>query len=57
MRLKKLFKNTKGATAIEYGMLAALIGIGIMASLKFFGSSLTQPINAAGTAISTGIAN
>ena len=31
--------NEEGATAIEYGLIAALVGIGIISSLSAFSSS------------------
>ena len=30
--LRKIFKNTKGATAIEYGLIAALIAVAAIAA-------------------------
>lgn len=37
--LKELRGNTTGATAIEYGLIAALIVIGMMAALQTFADS------------------
>jgi pilus assembly protein Flp/PilA len=34
--IKRFVRCTKGATAIEYGLIGALIGIGIVASLTNF---------------------
>ncbi len=34
MLLRKLRRNEKGATAIEYGLIAALLAIGLIASLQ-----------------------
>jgi len=43
--MKTLFKrfasDESGATAIEYGMIAALIAVAIIATLKTVGTSLT----------------
>ncbi len=39
---KSLKKDTSGATAIEYGMIAALLSLAILASVKTMGTSLTK---------------
>ena len=39
--IKKLFANTKGATAIEYGLIAALISIAAVAAMGTVGTSLS----------------
>ena len=40
--LLKRFKNDEsGATAIEYGLIAALIGVGIIAAATTLGGSLS----------------
>jgi len=36
----KLFKNEKGATAIEYGLIAALIAVAAIAAMSNIGTSL-----------------
>ena len=33
-QIRDFFRNENGATAIEYGLIAALIGVGIIASLS-----------------------
>lgn len=38
--IRKLFKNTKGATAIEYGLIAALIAVAAIAAMQGLGSNL-----------------
>ena len=38
--LRKLFKNEDGATAIEYGLIAALIAVAAIAGMKTIGTSL-----------------
>jgi pilus assembly protein Flp/PilA len=41
MRLLKSFlADTRGATAIEYGLMAALIAVGLIAGLSALGGSL-----------------
>ena len=38
----KLFKNEKGATAIEYGLIAALIAVAAIGTMTSIGSSLSN---------------
>ena len=38
--IKKLARNEKGATAIEYGLIAALIAVGIIAIVGTLGGQL-----------------
>lgn len=38
----KLFKNEDGATAIEYGLIAALIAVAAIAALGAVGTNLTS---------------
>jgi pilus assembly protein Flp/PilA len=38
----KLIKNTKGATAIEYGLIAALIAVAAIGAMQGIGSSLNN---------------
>ncbi|MDA5194973.1 Flp family type IVb pilin [Govanella unica] len=40
--IKKIRKNEAGATAIEYGLIAALVAIGCIAALTQLGGSLTD---------------
>ena len=47
----KLFKNEKGATAIEYGLIAALIAVAIISAVTTVGTSLTNTF----TKVSTGL--
>jgi pilus assembly protein Flp/PilA len=41
-RLIKLMRNEDGATAIEYGLIAALIAVAAVVALGTAGSSLTS---------------
>lgn len=43
--LRKIFKNTKGATAIEYGLIAALIAVAAIAAMQGLGTSLNKTFN------------
>ena len=39
---RKMLKDTKGATAIEYGLIAALIAVAAIAAMTSLGSGLTD---------------
>ena len=41
----KFLKNTKGATAIEYGLIAALIAVAAIAAMGNIGSKLNSTFN------------
>jgi pilus assembly protein Flp/PilA len=43
--LMKLWKNEDGATAIEYGLIAALIAVAAIAAMQLVGTSLTSTFN------------
>ncbi len=43
--LTKLLKNEDGATAIEYGLIAALIAVAAIAAMQLVGTSLTSTFN------------
>jgi len=38
--IKKIFKNEDGATAIEYGLIAALIAVAAITGMTSLGTSL-----------------
>jgi len=42
---RKLIKNTKGATAIEYGLIAALIAVAAIAAMQSVGNKLNTTFN------------
>ncbi len=44
-------KDESGATAIEYGLIAALLGIGIVAASKSLGSQISNTFNGTATAL------
>ena len=51
-KLVTRFKNDEsGATAIEYGLIAALIAVVIIGALTALGTSLTAKFNAVATAM------
>ncbi len=41
----KLIRNEKGATAIEYGLIAALIAVAAIAAMSSVGSKLGDTFN------------
>lgn len=40
--IKKLIKNEKGATAIEYGLIAALIAVAAIGAMTSIGTRLSS---------------
>ena len=42
VRLANLFKNEDGATAIEYGLIAALIAVAAIAAFQLVGQNLSS---------------
>jgi pilus assembly protein Flp/PilA len=40
--VRKLIRSSKGATAIEYGLIAALIAVAAIAAMQGVGSSLNS---------------
>jgi len=41
----KLLKNSKGATAIEYGLIAALIAVAAVAAMGTLGNKIALTMN------------
>jgi pilus assembly protein Flp/PilA len=52
-KIIKFFKSDLGATAIEYGLIAALISVVIIAALQLTGNSLKLVFSNVGTTLST----
>ena len=44
----KLLKNNKGATAIEYGLIAALIAVAAIGAMQGIGTKLSSTFNNVG---------
>jgi pilus assembly protein Flp/PilA len=40
--IRKIVRNQKGATAIEYGLIAALIAVAAISAMKGVGSTLNS---------------
>ncbi len=43
--IRKMLKNDKGATAIEYGLIAALIAVAAIGAMSTLGSNLSKTFN------------
>jgi pilus assembly protein Flp/PilA len=43
--VRKMFKDNKGATAIEYGLIAALIAVAAITAMTSLGGKLTTTFN------------
>lgn len=43
--IRKLIKNSKGATAIEYGLIAALIAVAAISAMGALGNQLNDTFN------------
>lgn len=46
--ITRFFKEEDGATAIEYGLIAALISVAVIVALRFLGGELNNTFNAIG---------
>lgn len=44
-KIRNFVKNSKGATAIEYGLIAALIAVAAIAAMQGLGNQLTKTFN------------
>ena len=53
MFLDKLLRDESGATAIEYGLIAALISVVIIAAVTAVGTQLSGVFNSIATALGT----
>ena len=49
----KLIKNEKGATAIEYGLIAALIAVAAIGAMSAIGTKLSATFSSVATNLST----
>ena len=43
--IRKMMKNEKGASAIEYGLIAALIAVAAITAMSTVGTKLTNTFN------------
>lgn len=51
--IRKFRRDDSGVTAIEYGLIAALIAIVLITALTLIGSTLSDKFNIVATAISS----
>jgi pilus assembly protein Flp/PilA len=51
---KKFFADERGATAIEYGLIAAAMGVCLVAAMPLIETALSTQFTSLGTHISTG---
>ncbi len=49
--LRKMIRNNKGATAIEYGLIAALIAVAAVAAMGALGSKVSATFNNASSSM------
>jgi pilus assembly protein Flp/PilA len=43
--VRKIVGNNKGATAIEYGLIAALIAVAAVAAMRYLGGKVNSTFN------------
>jgi pilus assembly protein Flp/PilA len=51
--IKKLRRNEAGATAIEYGLIAALIAVAAISAMQGLGSQLKSTFNTTSSSMSS----
>jgi pilus assembly protein Flp/PilA len=49
--LRRLIRNRRGATAIEYGLICALIAMAALVAIRGLGSEVRGPFTAASSAM------
>jgi len=54
--IRKFIKNNKGATAIEYGLIAALIAVAAIAAMQGLGNSLKKTFGNVSTKLDGSVA-
>lgn len=52
--MRKFLKNNKGATAIEYGLIAALIAVAAISAMSALGTSLSTTFNNISSKLNSG---
>ena len=53
--MKNLLKDESGATAIEYGLIAALVSVAAIGALSAMGTSLTSIFGEVSTQLNTAV--
>ncbi len=51
--IRKMIKDTKGATAIEYGLIAALIAVAAITAMQGLGTQLSTTFNTVSSEMAT----
>ena len=51
--IKTLLKNKRGATAIEYGLIAALVAVAAVTAMQGLGNELKTTFNTTSSALGT----
>lgn len=54
---RKLIKDTEGATAIEYGLIAALIAVAAITAMGTLGNSIKDTFGSVSTQLNTAKTN
>ena len=54
-KLRKLFTDKSGATAIEYGLIAALVSVAAVVALQSLGSSLDAMFTTVSNELNTAV--
>lgn len=54
MTFRKIIRDKKGATAIEYGLIAALIAVAAIAAMTTLGENLKGTFETVGTSMEAG---
>jgi len=52
--IKKMLRNDEGATAIEYGLIAALIAVAAISAMQGLGEQLTSTFETTSETMATG---
>ena len=52
--VRRFIKNESGATAIEYGLIAAIVGVGLVAGLGTLKSNLNTTFTTVGSKLTAG---
>jgi len=53
LKFRKMLKDTKGATAIEYGLIAALIAVAAITAMSGLGTQLNTTLSKVSTKMAT----
>ena len=48
---KRLYSNDSGASAVEYGLIAALVGVAIITAVTFMGGRMGNLFNRIGNSL------